>query len=348
MDKPIIAITMGDPAGIGPELIVKLLSEKAAYESCRPFVVGDPGAMREIARLVGAELRFRTVAAPSQARFAPPDVDVVRPEGLRIDQVPWGKVDPSMGRAAALCLQEAFGLALDKRVHGVVSAPLNKEALHLAGFRYLDELAFLADFTDSPGAFIMGVMDSVWTVAVAGHVPFRKIGDCITKDRILWHIEKMHHTLERTGLADPRIAVAALNVHAGDGGLLGREEIDEIEPAVKESRERGINVQGPIPADAVFVRALDGDFDAVVCMYHDQANIARKLRPRENGATLFIGLPVVCGTTAHGTAFDKAGRGIADPGGLKAALRYTVMLCSQIGGQQTKNVRAAKIDEEEC
>lgn len=326
MKKPVIAITMGDAAGIGPELIVKVLSQSGAYETCRLFVVGDPSVMREAARIVGAELTFEPISSPSEAKFALPRVDVLCPEGVRIDRIPWGQVDPAMGRAAALCLRKAFELAMAGEVHGVVSAPMNKEAFHLAGYDYMDELAYLADFTGSPDAFIMGVMGSLWTVAVTEHVPFREIADLITKDRVLRYIERMHEALMRVGIEHPRIAVAALNVHAGEGGLFGQEEIDEIGPAIEEAQQRGIDAQGPFPADTVFLTAMDQGYNGVVCMYHDQANIARKLLARRSGATLFMGLPVVCGTTAHGTAFDIAGRGIADPGSLAMALKYTARL----------------------
>jgi 4-hydroxythreonine-4-phosphate dehydrogenase len=236
-----------------------------------------------------------------------------------------------MGRAAALCLQKAFEMAMSNEVQGVVSAPVNKAAFRLAGYPQRDTLAYLAEFTKSQEPFILGVMDSICTVAVTEHVPFRDIADLIKKDRILRYVNVMHDTLKKAGLTDPRIAVVALNVHAGEGGLFGREEIDEIGPAIQEAREQGISAHGPVPADMVFVRALDGDFDGVVCMYHDQANIARKLQPKQKGATVYMGLPVVCGTTAHGTAFDKAGQGIANPGSLEAALKYTVRLSSQAG-----------------
>ncbi len=329
--KPIIAVTMGDAAGIGPELIVKVLSDEAVHERCFPFVVGDPHVMGEIGRIAGADLSFRAIKRLSEARFSPLAVEVLCPEGLRIDRIPWGKVDPAMGEAAAACLRRAFEMVLAGQVQGVVSAPLNKEAFHLAGYHYLDDLAYLADLTQSRETFILGVMGSVWTAAVTEHVSFGDIVGLINKDRVLCYIGRMHDALRKAGLADPRIAVAALNVHAGEGGLFGREEIDEIGPAIRQAGEQGMNVQGPIPADVVFVRALAGDFDGVVCMYHDQANIARKLQPRRTGATLYMGLPVVCGTTAHGTAFDKAGQGIADSGSLEAALEYTVLLGAREG-----------------
>lgn len=326
MIEPVIAITMGDAAGIGPEIIVKTLSEETVWQDCSPVVIGDLKVMSNICRVVGAKLRFEEIRSLSEASFSHRKVAVLSPEGLQIDSVSWGKVDPAMGRGAALCLQKAFELAMKREIQGVVSAPLNKEAFHLAGYQYADELAYLTCITGSKDTFILGVTGPIWTVAVTEHVPFREIADRVKKDRILWHIRKMHDVLTKLGVAKPRIAVAALNVHAGEGGLFGREEIDEIRPAIQEARAQAIEAEGPIPADAVFVRALAGDFDGVVCMYHDQANIARKLQPGRKGATIFMGLPVACGTTAHGTAFDIAGRGVADPGSLKAALKYTVRL----------------------
>ncbi len=332
MSKPTIAITMGDAAGIGPELIVKVLSAEKVHDECNPLIIGDAEVMAEIGGILGSPLRFKPIQRLSEASFLPPVVDVLRPADLHISHPPRGKVDPAMGQAAALCLREAYMLAMDGQVQGVVSAPLNKEAFHLAGYDYMDELAYLADLTSAKGTFIMGVMGPIWTVAVTEHIPFREIADSIKKDRVRWAISQLDTALKKARVTAPRIGVAALNVHGGEGGLFGREEIDEIAPAIQAVRAQGINAQGPVPADMIFVKALQGQFDGVVCMYHDQANIARKLQPKRTSATIFMGLPVVCGTTAHGTAFDIAGQGIADPGSLEAALTYTIRLSAGMEG----------------
>jgi 4-hydroxythreonine-4-phosphate dehydrogenase len=320
---------MGDPAGIGPELIVKVLSEQDVYERCRPFIVGDLGVMNAINQVTGAGLHFNLIENIAQARFSPSKIDVLCPKAVHIERVQWGKLDPAMGKAAAQCLEAAFELAIAGQVQGVVSAPLNKEAFHLAGYPHLDDLTFLADITHSSQAFIMGMMGSLWTASVAEHVAFKDILGYVKQDRILRTIRNLHDTLVNIGRSRPRIAVAALNVHAGEGGLFGTEEIDEIAPAIRAAQARDIDVLGHVPDDMVFVRALAEQWDGVVCMHHDQANIARKLQPKSQGATFFMGLPVICGTTAHGTAFDIAGRGIADPGSLSAALEYTTKLASQ-------------------
>jgi 4-hydroxythreonine-4-phosphate dehydrogenase len=331
--KPVIAITMGDAAGIGPEIAVKVLARRAVHERCRPMIVGETRVMEQIEAVLGdgleTRLRFRPVTRVEEAGFAFPTIDVLRPAGVEIREVAWGKLDAAYGDAAGKCLGAAYDLAMEGSVDGVVSAPLNKEAFHLAGYETADELGFLAERTGSARCYMMGVVRGVWTVALAEHVAFRAIADMVKKDKILWHILAMDRTLKRSGIERPRLAVAALNVHAGEGGLFGREEIDEIEPAIRDAQAEGAAVEGPVPADMVFVRAFEGEFDGVVCMYHDQANIARKLQPKSEGATLFMGLPVACGTTAHGTAFDKAGLGIADPGSMAAAIEYTIRLSKQ-------------------
>jgi 4-hydroxythreonine-4-phosphate dehydrogenase len=290
--------------------------------------------MREACAVAGADLRFVAISDLSEARFSWPEIDVLCPAGVSVERVPLGQMDPAMGKVAGLCLTAAFQLATEGYAHGVVAAPLHKEAFHLAGYDYPDELAYLADLSASPDPVIMGVARSVWTVAIAEHVAFRDILGLITADRVLSLVHKMDETLRKTGLDAPKIAVAALNVHAGEGGLLGREEIEVIEPAIQRAQNQGVDVQGPVPADMVFVRAFRGDFDGVVCMHHDQANIARKLQPMNQSATIFVGLPVAYGTTAHGTAFDIAGRGIADPGSLQSALDYTVRLSSRVNSSE--------------
>jgi len=325
--KPTIAITMGDAAGISPEIIAKLLAMTRPWTDFRPLVIGDPTVMREASAIVGSNLRFRTATNGGEAA-GEDGVDLVCPEGAEIGSPQRGKVDARMGRAAALCLEHAFRLAASGEVDGVVSGPLNKESFHSAGYDYFDELEFVAEITHAADPFILRVMEPVWSVSVTEHIPFREIADRIKKDRVLSCIRKLASVLERIGRKGAPIAVAALNVHGGEGGLFGREEIDEIAPAVVAARARGIDVAGPIPADTVFVRAFAGEFAGVVSMYHDQANIPRKLQPKRAGATVFLGLPVACATTAHGTAFDKAGTGSADPGSLQTALDYVVRLSS--------------------
>lgn len=324
-DKPTIAIAMGDPAGIGPELIVKVLADDTAFERCRPFIIGDARTMREAAAL-NSRLRFRPIQNLSDARFQPAKLDVLTPPGFELGPPLPSAVHPKLGEAAARYLALAYELAMASQVDGVVMAPMNKESFRAAGYAYFDELHFLGELTGSDAPFILGAAGPVWAVAVTEHIPFKDILGQLSVERVRCCIEQLHGILRQLGCAAPRIACAALNPHAGEGGLLGREEIDIIAPAIEEARSSDIDVSGPVPADVVFKRALDGDFDGVVCMYHDQMNIARKLQPRADIATLWMGLPVIGATTAHGTAFDIAGSGIADPGSLRAALDYVIKL----------------------
>ncbi len=326
MSKPVIAIVMGDPAGIGPELIVKVLAEDRLRQRCRPFIIGDIGVMRDNAAALGSPLRFRPLDQIDGAQFASEAIDVLNPPGFRLGPLPPPAVHLKLGQAAGRYLALAYELALQGQVQGVVMAPMNKESFRAAGYDYYDELQFLAEITDSPEPFILGAAGPVWAVAVTEHIPFKDIAPLITRERVRRYIKQLQDVLVTLGLAEARIAVAALNPHAGEGGLFGSEEIDQIAPAVRDALRADIRAEGPVPADIVFKRALDGDFDGVVCMYHDQMNIARKLQSRGDIATLWMGLPVIGATTAHGTAFDIAGQGIADPGSLRAALDYAIKL----------------------
>lgn len=324
--RPVIAIVMGDPAGIGPELIVKVLADDSLHERCRPFIVGALDVMRDNAAALDSPLRFRPIERIDDARFSPDAIDVLNPPGFQLGPLPPPSIHPKLGEAAARYLALAYELALQGPVQGVVMAPMNKESFRAAGYDYYDELQFLAEITASAQPFILGAAGPVWAVAVTEHIPFKDIAPLITRERVRRYITYLQDALVNLGFAEPRIAVAALNPHAGEGGLFGREEIDQIAPAVRDAVRADIRAEGPVPADIVFKRALAGDFDGVVCMYHDQMNIARKLQPRDDIATLWLGLPVIGATTAHGTAFDIAGQGSADPGSLRAALDYAIRL----------------------
>ncbi len=324
--KATIAIAMGDPAGIGPELIVKVLADETLFDRCRPFIIGDLDIMRVNAAQLGSALRFNAISDLDDARYKPAVIDLLHPPGFELGPLPPPAVHPKLGEAAARCLALAFELALQSRVDGVVMAPMNKESFRAAGYHYLDELQFLGQLTGSDDPFILGAAGPIWAVSVTEHIPFKDIVESLSVGRVCRYIKHLHSVLRKLGYASPRVACAALNPHGGEGGLFGSEEIDIIAPAISEAQAGDIDVSGPVPADIVFKRALDGDFDGVVCMYHDQMNIARKLQSRGDIATLWMGLPVIGATTAHGTAFDIAGQGIADPGSLRAALDAVIKL----------------------
>ncbi len=329
--KPIIAIAMGDPAGIGPEIIAKVLTDGRLYHRCRPFIIGDLGVMRDTAASLGLSLPFHHLDDLSAAQFEPSAIEVLNPPGFTLGAVPPPAVHPKLGEAAGRYLEQAYQLGMQGVVGGVVMAPMNKESFRAAGYDYYDELQFLGELTGCPEPFILGAAGPVWAVSVTEHIPFKDIVSFITHARVHRYIQHLHDVLDKLGYIEPSIAVAALNPHGGEGGLFGREEIDVIAPAIQDAVRDDIRVAGPVPADIVFKRALAGDFDGVVCLYHDQMNIARKLQGRGDIATLWMGLPVIGATTAHGTAFDIAGQGIADPGSLRAALHYAIKLAQPQG-----------------
>ena len=328
MAKPTIAIAMGDPAGIGPEIIVKTLSDPRLRQSCRAFIIGDQQVMQANAAALGSPLAFRAIDDLNAAAFAGDAIDILHPPAFRLGALPPPAVHPRLGEAAKRTLELAYQLAMQGRVHGVVMAPMNKESFRAAGYHYVDELEFLGELTGSPEPYLLGAAGPVWALSISEHIPFKDIVSQVRRDRVIDRIQALWQALSKLGVAEPRIAVAALNPHAGEGGLFGREEIDEIAPAVHEALRDDIRVTGPVPADIVFKRAYAGEFDGVVCMYHDQMNIARKLQARADIATLWMGLPVIGATTAHGTAFDIAGQGRADPGSLRAALEYAIKLAT--------------------
>ncbi len=324
--KPVIAIVMGDPAGIGPELIVKVTADGNVFERCRPVIIGDLMTMRNAAASLESPLRFRPVADLAEAQYQPLAPELLNPPDFALGAPLPPAVHPKLGEAAGRYLGLAYELAMAGLVDGVVMAPMNKESFRAAGYDYFDELQFLGELTGSEEPFILGAAGPVWAVAVTEHIPFKDIVGQLSIERVRRFIEHLHAVLRKLGFATPRIACAALNPHAGEGGLFGTEESDIIAPAIEEAQSNDIDVSGPVPADIVFKRALDGDFDGVVCLYHDQLNIARKLQSRADIATLWMGLPVIGATTAHGTAFDIAGQGVADPGSLRAALDYVITL----------------------
>ncbi len=325
-DKPIIAVTMGDPAGVGPELVVKSLADEAVRAECRPFVIGDIDIMQRAVSLVGTSDRVVKIGSVVDATYAPGLIEVLEVAGGAV--VGWrpGVVDKAFGKVAGVHLAAAFDLGERGAVDAVVCAPMNKQALHDAGYDYFDELEYLAAITNRPDAKMVAVIPGLWTVAVTGHVPFRMIPDLITRERVLSRIELLHSVLVGVGVEKPRVGVAALNVHGGEGGLFGREEMDHIAPAIADARAKGINAIGPVPADAVFVHARQGRYDGVVCMYHDQANLGRKLLATRRGATIYHGLAVPGATTAHGVAFDIAWKGVAEATSLIDCFEYATRL----------------------
>lgn len=327
MSPPTVAVTMGDPAGVGPEIVVRALGEKEVRAACHPVVVGDPRIMARAAEVVKSPLRIRTIQAVRGAGADPATLDVLPAGELDPDTLKPGTLDPRWGKSCAQCVERAVLAAQAGEAGGIVSAPLNKETFHMAGYTAMDDMTFFQECFAAGEAYQVGEVAGLWTTPVTFHVPFRQIPDLISVEAVLGKIRTLRQVMAAAKVSPLKIGVAALNVHAGEGGMFGREEIDVIRPAVETARAEGVDVVGPIPADSFFPMALRGDFRGLVFMYHDQANIGRKILGREQpGVSLFLGMPVPVATVPHGTAYDIAWKGVAKHAMLVRAITMAAAL----------------------
>ncbi|WP_326747466.1 4-hydroxythreonine-4-phosphate dehydrogenase PdxA [Streptomyces virginiae] len=320
-----IAITMGDPCGIGPEITLEACADPR--RTVPVVVIGDVDVLARADRVAGTRLILRPIASVDQAAFAPGTVDVLTENRLPID-LPWGTLDARAGAASFQYVRRGIQLALAGEVRALVTSSINKEALRLSGVPYPGHTEMLADLSGTTDYAMMMATDELRVVLVTVHQSLRIAIDAITTARELDIIRLTHRTLQRSGLPAPRIAVAGLNPHAGENGLFGREDLDIITPAIQAAQSEGIQASGPWPADTVFMRARAGAFDAVVAQYHDQGLIPVKYLGIEHGVNITIGLPFVRTSVDHGTAFDIAGLGTADHASLLTALRHADRLSS--------------------
>lgn len=326
MSRPTIAITMGDPAGVGPEIIMKSLAHPELYEHCRPLVIGDAERLRQAGKIVGVSLAINTVAKPSEGKYKPGTVDVIDLAVVPTD-LPFGKLSPAGGEAAYRFIERAAQLALAGEADAICTAPLNKEALWAAGHKFPGHTELLASLTNTAEVSMMLVAPKLRVIHVTTHIGLLDAIAKINPGLVERTIARAHDTLLKAGIADPKIGVCAINPHAGEHGLFGHgEEEQKIEPAVRACQQRGWRVEGPLPADTLFFRAGRGDFDCVVAMYHDQGHGPIKVLGIEAGVNITVGLPVVRTSVDHGTAFDIAGTGQADERSMLEALRQAIEL----------------------
>ncbi len=326
MEKPAIAITMGDPCGIGPEVVVKALADPRVYASCRPMVIGNTYAMNQAVKATGLPLTIRETDEPIGAGEDPTTVDVVDIHNLNPEDITVGQISVPCGKAAMEWVTKAGELALAGIVDGIATAPLNKEAAAMAGYESIGHTELLQELAGIKIIATMLMSKNLRVVHLTTHRSLRVACDYVKKDRILDFLQLTHDSFVRWGFPNPRIAAAGLNPHNSDGGLLGNEEADEIAPAVQAARERGIDVVGPIPADSVFHQAIAGRYDAVLAMFHDQGHIPVKVYGFEESVTANLGLPFVRTSVDHGTAFDIAGQGIAQHVSMLESIRLAVEL----------------------
>ena len=335
--KPILAITMGDPAGIGPEITVRALNHCETYEQCRPIVTGDAAIMRQAVQLLGYDLQVNAVNNVADARFQYGTIDVYDLQCVDLSTFEFGKVQPQCGNAAFQYIKKAIELAMSGEVDGTVTAPLNKEALNLAGHHYDGHTEIYATFTHTKKYAMMLADENIRVIHVSTHVPLRKACDLVKKERIIEVTELIHDACLQFGIEHPRIGIAGLNPHSSENGMFGWEEAQEIIPAVEELKARGFDVDGPVPPDSIFAKAKCGKYDGCVAMYHDQGHIPLKVcafnwnketgkMESAKGVNITLGLPIIRVSVDHGTAFDVAGKGIASEDAMMLSIDYATRM----------------------
>ncbi len=338
-NKPVLAVTMGDPAGIGPEIAVKVFSTKALYDICAPLLIGNGMVIRQILEITGIGLSVRKVNGADDAGFLQGVIDLVEVPADHPGSFPFGEVSGPAGDLAFRIIQKAIGMAQSGEVQGVVTGPIHKEAIRKAGYPFSGHTEIFAHYTGAKKVAMLLADDCLKVIHVTTHVPLRKACDLVKKERIREVIVLLDSGLKKLGYPSPRIGVAGLNPHSGDNGLFGSEEIEEIIPAIREANLAGIRAEGPVPPDTLFALARGGRFDGCVAMYHDQGHIPFKYSGFEwdednqrmksvKGVNISLGLPLIRTSVDHGTAFEIAGKGIACSDALMNAIQYAVRLAN--------------------
>ena len=324
-----IVVTMGDPAGVGPEITLHSLQYEELFSIARLIVVGSLDVLQEATRVLNYPIDFHVIEHPDEGWYREGVIDLIDLNNISPNSFFPGEVSAEAGRASVEYVILATRMALEKKVDAIVTGPINKEAIRTAGYHYIGHTEILADLTGQSRCTTMLVTGQMRVVHVTRHIPFKDISGFITKERVLDTIALTDAGMRDWGFDRPRLGVAALNPHGGDGGLMGQEEILAIEPAVRQAQFQGIDARGPFPADSVFVRALHGEFDCVVAMYHDQGHIPIKVYGFEKSITITLGLPIIRTSVDHGTAFDIAWKGKADPQSMVEAIRVAANLASR-------------------
>lgn len=323
-----MGITMGDASGAGPEIVVKAFVRSDVQSLCRRVVIGDAGTLAQAARIVGIDVPIRAIDSLSDAVFDNGIIEVIDLKNIDLDELRFATVQAMTGQAAYECIVRAVQLALEGETDAVVTSAIHKEAFNLAGHDYAGHTELLADLCGAEHVAMMLVGGSFRVSHVSTHVSLREAIQRVKKERILEVVRLTHEALCRMGQDNPRLAVAGLNPHAGESGLFGSEERLEIAPAVEAGRAEGFDVVGPIPPDTVFYRMRQGQYDAVIAMYHDQGHIPTKVLAFDEGVNVTLGLPIIRTSVDHGTVFGKAGKGTARPGSMIEALKLAARMAA--------------------
>lgn len=343
MTLPIIGISTGDPAGVGPEVTVKALAEAVVTKQCRPLVVGDAQVLEQALEFTGSGLRINRVVNVSEARFDTGIVDVYDLGNVDMSAFRLGETSAMCGQAAFEYVVKVIELAMSQQVDATVTGPINKESINLAGHRYGGHTEIYAEYTGSKKYAMLLVEDGLRVIHVSTHVSLRDACDLVRKERVTEAIELMDEACKRLGIEQPRIGVAGLNPHSSDGGLFGDEEEKQIIPAIEDALARGYRVEGPIPADTLYPKAIGGVYDGCVAMYHDQGHIPFKIvgfqwdraarrMSSVRGVNITLGLPIIRTSVDHGTAMEIAGQNVASAEAMVLAIDYALALHRSGGG----------------
>ncbi|MDT4763003.1 4-hydroxythreonine-4-phosphate dehydrogenase PdxA [Sphaerochaeta sp. PS] len=328
--KPVLGILLGDGAGVGPEIVAKLAVADFYAKYCRPIIIGDARILERAFAIIGSSVPTQVISSADEADWKV-GLPVLDQKDLDPKDVPIGKLLRSCGQANLNMLELAVRLYQDRKIEGFCFGPLNKAGMKEAGCKFESEHHFMADlFAHTEPFGEINVVGNLWTTRTTSHIPISEVSSHLTVESILRAVRLADTSIRNSGVAKPRLALAALNPHAGENGMCGREEIDVIEPAIKAAREMGIDASGPYPSDITFIKAFRGDFDGVVTMYHDQGQIALKLKGFDEGITIAGGLPAPIVTCAHGTAYDIAGKGIVKTLAFENAVKMASKMASHL------------------
>ena len=336
-NKPIIGISMGDPASIGPEVTVKSVAMEEIREICKPIIIGDANVLEKAVGISRLNLRINKIKQVSEAKFEKGTVDAIDMQNVSIENHKMGKVSAEYGNAAFENVVKLIDLALKKELDATVTGPIHKESINLAGHKFSGHTEIYAKYTRTKRYAMLLVEEDLRVIHVSTHVSLREACDLVKKERILKTIELLDEACKRIGIEKPRIGIAGLNPHSSDGGLFGNEEEKEIIPAIQEALAKGYNVEGPIPSDTLFPKAIGGVYDGCVVMYHDQGHIpfkvvgfkwdkSAKQMKSVRGVNITLGLPIIRTSVDHGTAMEIAGQNIASADAMVLAIKYAVRL----------------------
>ena len=321
-----LAITMGDPGGVGPEIIVKALSSEGIQDYCIPIVIGDRSPVEDAIALLKLPAKLRIIQSPEESRRVHQGRIIELVDMGIAKKFRKGKPTAGGGKASVHYIRKAVELALDKHIDGIVTAPISKQAVHMAGFKWPGHTEMLSEMTHTKNYAMMFVGGPLKIILVTIHTALKQVPSLISKDRIVRTLRLAKKACDMLGIKAPKIAVAGLNPHAGEAGLFGDEEIKKITPAIKEAVREGIPVSGPFPPDVIFHKAYKGEVDLIVCMYHDQGLIPLKMIAFDKGVNMTVGLPFIRTSPDHGTAYDIAWKGIADPLSMIEAIKLAAKL----------------------